>query len=38
LGHEPSPKNVEGTRAKLKRPVKLGLLIEAAPGNFARSQ
>lgn len=36
LGHELLPKNVEGTRAKLKRLVKLGLLTEADTGNFAR--
>ncbi|GHF30550.1 hypothetical protein E5082_29175 [Streptomyces griseoluteus] len=38
LGHELLPKNVEGTRAKLKRLVKLGLLTEADTGNFARKQ
>jgi hypothetical protein len=38
LDHEPLPKNVEGTRAKLKRLVKLGLLIEADTGIFARKQ
>jgi hypothetical protein len=32
------PKNVEGTRAKLKRLVKLGILTEAHTGNFARKQ
>jgi hypothetical protein len=36
LGHEPLPKNIEGTRAKLKRLVKLGILTEADTGNFAR--
>jgi hypothetical protein len=36
LGHELLPKNVEGTRAKLKRLVKLGVLTEADTGNFAR--
>jgi hypothetical protein len=36
LGHEVLPKNVEGTRAKLKRLVKLGILTEADTGNFAR--
>ncbi|MGV9661122.1 hypothetical protein ACWDR5_29750 [Streptomyces koyangensis] len=36
LGHELLPKNVEGTRAKLKRLVKLGILTEADTGNFAR--
>lgn len=34
LGHELLPKNIEGTRAKLKRLVKLGLLAEAESGNF----
>jgi hypothetical protein len=38
LGHELLPKNVEGTRAKLKRLVKLGILTEADTGNFARKQ
>lgn len=38
LGHEPLPKNVEGTRAKLKRLVKLRILTEADTGNFARKQ
>ncbi|MEU4497517.1 hypothetical protein AB0F96_29730 [Streptomyces sp. NPDC023998] len=38
LGHELLPKNVEGTRAKLKRLVKLGVLSEADTGNFARKQ
>jgi hypothetical protein len=38
LGHELLPKNVEGTRAKLKRLVKLGVLTEADTGNFARKQ
>ncbi|MEI7030095.1 hypothetical protein [Streptomyces pratensis] len=36
LGHELLPKNVEGTRAKLKRLVRLGILIEADTGSFAR--
>ncbi|MFC8708288.1 hypothetical protein ACFUIV_39755 [Streptomyces anulatus] len=36
LGHELLPKNVEGTRAKLKRLVKLGILTEAGTGSFAR--
>jgi hypothetical protein len=36
LGHELLPKNVEGARAKLKRLVKLGILIEADTGNFVR--
>ncbi|MEU5839624.1 hypothetical protein ABZ820_39060 [Streptomyces diacarni] len=38
LGHELLPKNVEGTRAKLKHLVKLGILTEADTGNFARKQ
>lgn len=38
LGHELLPKNVEGARAKLKRLVKLGILIEADTGNFTRKQ
>ncbi|MEV5486106.1 MULTISPECIES: hypothetical protein [Streptomyces] len=38
LGHDVLPKNVEGTRAKLKRLVKLGILTEADTGNFARKQ
>jgi hypothetical protein len=38
LGHELLPKNIEGTRAKLKRLVKLGILTEADTGNFARKQ
>ncbi|MGJ5797692.1 hypothetical protein ACSCB1_00580 [Streptomyces europaeiscabiei] len=38
LGHELLPKNLEGTRAKLKRLVKLGILAEADTGNFARKQ
>lgn len=38
LGHEPLPKNIEGTRAKLKRLVKLGILTEADTGCFARQQ
>ncbi|WP_329344038.1 hypothetical protein [Streptomyces sp. NBC_00663] len=38
LGHVLLPKNVEGTRAKLKRLVKLGILTEAGTGNFARKQ
>ncbi|GGJ63292.1 hypothetical protein [Streptomyces brasiliensis] len=37
LGHELLPKNVEGTRAKLKRLVKLGILVEANTGNFTRT-
>ncbi|MGY1584575.1 hypothetical protein [Streptomyces sp. MN13] len=38
LGHELLPKNVGGTRAKLKRVVKLGILTETDTGNFARKQ
>ncbi|WP_406223938.1 hypothetical protein [Streptomyces canus] len=38
LGHELLPKNIEGTRAKLKRLVKLGILTEADTANFARKQ
>ncbi|MFE5828995.1 hypothetical protein ACFQ8W_01780 [Streptomyces sp. NPDC056508] len=38
LGHELLPKNVEGTRAKLKHLIKLGILTEADTGNFARKQ
>ncbi|WP_240965996.1 hypothetical protein [Streptomyces zingiberis] len=38
LGHELLPKNVEGTRAKLKRLVKLGIIAEADTGNFTRKQ
>ncbi|MFA7764723.1 hypothetical protein ACGFNX_14015 [Streptomyces sp. NPDC048723] len=38
LDHELLPKNIEGTRAKLKRLVKLGILTEADTGNFARKQ
>ncbi|MFD7498649.1 hypothetical protein ACFV8T_41210 [Streptomyces sp. NPDC059832] len=36
LGHELLPKNVEGTRAKLKRLVKLDILTEVDTGNFTR--
>lgn len=36
LGHEMVPKNVEGTRAKLKRLVKLDILAEVGTGIFAR--
>jgi hypothetical protein len=36
LDHELLPKNIEGTRAKLKRLVKLGLLTEVDTGNFTR--
>ncbi|WP_395365895.1 hypothetical protein ACHGLA_32970 [Streptomyces sp. YH02] len=38
LDHELLPKNIEGTRAKLKRLVKLGILTEIDTGSFARKQ
>ena len=38
LDHELLPKNIEGTRAKLKRLVKLGILAEIDTGSFARKQ
>lgn len=38
LGHELLPKNIEGTRAKLKRLVKLDILTEADTGSFTRKQ
>ncbi|MCX4460328.1 hypothetical protein OOK58_56110 [Streptomyces sp. NBC_01728] len=38
FGHGLLPKIVEGTWAKLKRPVKLGILTEADTGNFATKQ
>ena len=38
LGHEQLPKNIEGTRAKLKRLVKLDVLAEADAGSFTRKQ
>ncbi|MFJ8159252.1 hypothetical protein [Streptomyces sp. NPDC094468] len=38
LRHELLPKNGEGTRAKLKRLVKLGILTEADTGNFTTKQ
>ncbi|MFH8477115.1 hypothetical protein [Streptomyces sp. NPDC018000] len=37
LDHELLPKNIEGTRAKLKRLVKLGILPEADTGSFTGS-
>ncbi|PJM93133.1 hypothetical protein [Streptomyces sp. CB01373] len=37
LDHELLPKNIEGTRAKLKRLVKLGILTEADTGSFTGS-
>ncbi|WP_371664736.1 hypothetical protein [Streptomyces sp. NBC_00280] len=36
LNHELLPKNIEGTRAKLKRLVKLGILTEIDTGSFTR--
>ncbi|MFD3471249.1 hypothetical protein ACFWWM_33825, partial [Streptomyces sp. NPDC058682] len=38
LDHELLPKNIEGTRAKLKRLVKLGILTEVDTGSFTREQ
>lgn len=38
LGHELLPKNIEGTRAKLKRLVKLDVLTEVDVGSFTRKQ
>ncbi|MFH8387923.1 hypothetical protein ACH4E7_44825 [Kitasatospora sp. NPDC018058] len=38
LDHELVPKNIEGTRAKLKRLVKLDVLTEIDPGSFTRKQ
>ncbi|MEU5548073.1 hypothetical protein AB0G85_38330 [Streptomyces sioyaensis] len=38
LDHEPLPKNIEGTRAKLKRLVKLDILTEADTDSFTRKQ
>jgi hypothetical protein len=38
LDHELLPKNIEGTRAKLKRLVKLDVLTEVDAGSFARKQ
>ncbi|WP_406378507.1 hypothetical protein [Streptomyces sp. NBC_01618] len=38
LDHELLPKNIEGTRAKLKRLVKLDVLTEADTGIFTRKQ
>jgi len=38
LDHELLPKNIEGTRAKLKRLVKLGVLTEVDAGSFTRKQ
>ncbi len=38
LDHELLPKNIEGTRAKLRRPVKLDILAEAGTGSLTRRQ
>ncbi|MFG2858420.1 hypothetical protein ACGFZ9_49130 [Streptomyces mirabilis] len=38
LDHELLPKNIENTRAKLKRLVKLNILTEDDAGSFARKQ
>ncbi|MEU8034872.1 hypothetical protein AB0C13_41290 [Streptomyces sp. NPDC049099] len=38
LDHKPLPKNIEGTRAKLKGLVKLGILTKAGAGGFTRKQ
>jgi predicted transcriptional regulator len=38
LDHELLPKNIEGTRAKLKRLVKLDILTEDNAGSFATKQ
>ncbi|MEV5383614.1 hypothetical protein [Streptomyces sp. NPDC052721] len=38
LGHELLPKNIEGTRAKLKRLLKLGILTEIDTGSFTKKQ
>ncbi|WP_327129827.1 MULTISPECIES: hypothetical protein [unclassified Streptomyces] len=38
LDHELLPKNIEGTRAKLKRLVKLDILTEDDAGSFATKQ
>ncbi|MGW7281584.1 hypothetical protein ACWGIV_25440 [Streptomyces sp. NPDC054844] len=38
LDHELLPKNIEGTRAKLKRLVKVGILTELDVGSFTRKQ
>ncbi|MFJ7175465.1 hypothetical protein ACIQXA_03300 [Streptomyces massasporeus] len=38
LGHGLPPKNIKGTRAKLKRLVKLDVLSEVDAGGFARKQ
>ncbi|MFG2229458.1 hypothetical protein ACGFNX_05455 [Streptomyces sp. NPDC048723] len=38
LDHELLPMNIEDTRAKLKRPVKLDVLAEADAGSFTRKR
>ncbi|WP_406470296.1 hypothetical protein [Streptomyces sp. NBC_01615] len=38
LDHQLLPKNIEGTRAKLKRLVRLGIRTEVDTGSFARKQ
>ncbi|MGW8359037.1 hypothetical protein ACWGK1_00455 [Streptomyces wedmorensis] len=38
LDHELLSKNIEGTRAKLKRLVKLDVFTEADAGSFTRKQ
>ncbi|GAA4914240.1 hypothetical protein ACFPM3_22930 [Streptomyces coeruleoprunus] len=38
LDHELLPKNIEGTRAKLKRLVKLHVLTEVDTGSFAKKE
>ncbi|WP_079131619.1 MULTISPECIES: hypothetical protein [unclassified Streptomyces] len=38
LDHEILPKNIEGTRAKLERLVKLGILTEIGTGSFTSKQ
>ncbi|WP_411074577.1 hypothetical protein [Streptomyces sp. cmx-4-7] len=38
LDHELLPKNIEGTRAKLKRLVKLGIITEIDTASFTRKQ
>ncbi|MEV5431663.1 hypothetical protein [Streptomyces sp. NPDC052701] len=38
LDHELLPENIGGTRAKLKRLVKLGILTEIDTGSFTRQQ
>ncbi|MFJ8010937.1 hypothetical protein [Streptomyces sp. NPDC096339] len=38
LDHELLPRNIEGTRAKLKRLVKLDIITKAGTGSFTRKQ